>query len=76
MRTIAVASLLVACASCSQSLFQSFFPNTLASADHAEIPFSSNLPCGGCVRGGYDYCSYEKTCIEKASDDQLCSNIF
>ncbi len=38
--------------------------------------FSSSLSCAGCVRSGYDYCVFDRRCVEKATSDMLCSNQF
>ena len=81
MRAIILTSLLVCAGTCSDSsIFSSgFLPDVFATHPPLKselIPFNSNLPCGGCVRSGYDYCATDKTCVEKASDEELCSNVY
>lgn len=62
-------------AAAEQSLFKNFFASTLE-AENIALDFKSTLPCAGCIRSGFDFCSSNATCMEKASDELLCSNAY
>jgi hypothetical protein len=75
MRSIVTAAVLIALGTAQQTLISKFFSQSL-NAEKLDIPFDPKMPCTGCIRSGFDYCSSNSTCLQKADDQLLCSNAY